>query len=67
MFATRIALYTALGLLLGHLGATYDTGEFWAMVGLFWALDRISYIETIEAIQREVEELKKKRKENTND
>jgi hypothetical protein len=38
----RIALYTALGLVLSALGAGFNTWGFWCVVGLFWASETLT-------------------------
>lgn len=38
----RIALYATLGMLLNALGHTWDSWEFWCVLGLFWACDLIA-------------------------
>mgnify|MGYP003661268661 CR=1 FL=1 len=38
----RIALYSTMGLLLQALGHTWDTWQFWSMLSLFWASERLT-------------------------
>jgi hypothetical protein len=38
---TRLALYTTLGLVCWALGHEWTTPEFWCILGLFWAADRL--------------------------
>ena len=54
---TRLALYTALGLVLNAMGATLDTWQFWSVVGLFWASEHLTRQELWEQIQRQVKQL----------
>ena len=54
---TRLALYTALGLVLSAMGATLDTWQFWSVVGLFWASEHLTRQELWEQIQRQVKQL----------
>lgn len=54
---TRLALYTALGLVLSAMGATLDTWQFWSVVGLFWASEHMTRQELWEQIQRQVKQL----------
>jgi hypothetical protein len=60
---TRLALYTALGLVLSALGATLDTWQFWSVVALFWASEHVTRIEVIEQIAAEVAALQQKNKD----
>jgi hypothetical protein len=60
---TRLALYTALGLVLSALGATLDTWQFWSVVALFWASEHVTRIEVIEQIAEEVAALQQKNKD----
>lgn len=60
---TRLALYSVLGLLLNAMGSTWDTWQFWCMVGLFWAAERLSYQDTLDMIQEEVDRIREERKE----
>jgi hypothetical protein len=60
---TRLALYTALGLVLSALGATLDTWQFWSVVALFWASEHVTRIEVIEQIAAEVAALQHKNKD----
>jgi hypothetical protein len=39
---THLVLYATLGTLLSVLGHEWDTWQFWSMLGLFWASDRLS-------------------------
>jgi hypothetical protein len=45
----RIALYTALGLVLSALGADFTHWGFWCVVGLFWASETLTRREGYEA------------------
>jgi hypothetical protein len=71
----RIALYTALGLVLSALGADFTHWGFWCVVGLFWASETLTRregyeagmvfmatlsIEQLEKIKREIEKLEAK-------
>ena len=42
---TRLAIVLSLGLLMVHLGWLWDTLEFWAATLLFFAQDRLSYMD----------------------
>lgn len=63
---TRIALYATLGYTLDALEQPWNTWGFWAILGLFWASEHMTRIETIDSIWAEVEAMRK-RKENSND
>jgi hypothetical protein len=63
----RITLYTALGLTLNALGAEFNTWGFWCVVGLFWASEHLTRIETVEAIAQDVARIRQQRKDNNND
>ncbi len=39
---TRLVLYATLGMLCSALGHQWDSWEFWCLLGLFWAADRLS-------------------------
>jgi hypothetical protein len=71
----RIALYTALGLVLSALGADFTHWGFWCVVGLFWASETLTRregyeagmvfmaelsLEQLEKIKREIEKLEAK-------
>jgi hypothetical protein len=45
----RIALYTALGLVLSALGADFTHWGFWCILALFWAAETITRREGYEA------------------
>ena len=60
---TRLALYTALGLVLSAVDATLDTWQFWSVVALFWASEHLTRQELWEQINKEVARL---RAENNN-
>ena len=60
MFAARTVLWLALGLLIAGMGYTYTTLEFWAVLGIVYALERIVWIEFSEALTYHVNEQKKK-------
>jgi hypothetical protein len=42
MILQRIALYTALGLVLSALGAGFNTWGFWCILALFWAAETMT-------------------------
>ena len=48
---TRLALYTALGLTLNALEQSVASVGFWCVVGLFWAAEHLTRVETIETIE----------------
>jgi len=56
---TRLALYTALGLVLSAMDATFNTWQFWSVVGLFWASEHLTRQEVWEHIQQEVDRIRK--------
>jgi hypothetical protein len=60
---TRLALYTALGLVLSAVGATLDTWQFWSVVALFWASEHLTRQELWDQITEEVARM---RAENNN-
>lgn len=62
---TRLALYTALGLVLSAMGATLDTWQFWSVVGLFWASEHLTRQELWEQIQRQVKQLQAENNKDT--
>lgn len=45
----RIALYTALGLVLSALGADFTHWGFWSVIALFWASETLTRREGYEA------------------
>lgn len=45
----RIVLYATLGYLLDALGHSWDTWQWWCLLGLFWAVDILSRREGYEA------------------
>ena len=51
----RIALYTTLGYLIDGMGAHWDTWQFWCILGLFWASETLTRIETVERIEQELQ------------
>ena len=55
---TRLALYTALGLVLNAMGATLSTWQFWSVVGLFWASEHLTRQELWDQITEEVARLR---------
>ena len=58
----RIALYSTLGYLLDQgLGCQWNTWQFWSVLGLFWAAETLTRVETLEQIQQELERLKRSR------
>lgn len=63
----RIALYIALGYLLDALGVDFTHWGFWCVLGLFWASETLTRIETVESIAEEVARIRQQRKDNTND
>lgn len=54
---TRIALYATLGYLLDYLGHPWDSWQFWAVLGLFWAAERVVHLEINAEINRILKEL----------
>ena len=65
---TRLALYAALGLVLSTgLECHIDQWQFWAVVGLFWASESLTRMETYNSIEEEVERLRAERKEKNRD
>ena len=40
---TRLVLYATLGLLCATFGFAWDTWQFWSILGLFWASDRLAH------------------------
>lgn len=40
---TRLVLYATLGTLCSVLGFTWDSWQFWSLLGLFWAADRLAH------------------------
>ncbi len=66
---TRIVLYATLGTLLDALGHSWDTWQFWCVLGLFWAEQQLTRLELVESISKEVKRLKAehKDKEQNND
>jgi len=60
---TRLALYTALGLVLNAMDATLNTWQFWSVVGLFWASEHLTRQELWDQITEEVARM---RAENNN-
>lgn len=56
---TRLALYTALGLVLSAADATLNTWQFWSVVALFWASEHLTRQELWEQIQQEVDRIRK--------
>ena len=62
---TRIALYATLGCLLDAVGLEFSTVGFWCVLGLFWAVEHLARVETVEQIWEEVEALRN-RKDNGN-
>lgn len=68
MMLQRIALYSTLGWLLSVLGLTFNSWEFWCVLGLFWAAETVTRIELIEQLQQELERMRAQaKKEQTND
>jgi hypothetical protein len=61
---TRIALYTVLGYTLDALGAHWDTWGFWCILGLFWASEHMTRIETVDRIWEEVEAVRRAKGKN---
>ena len=61
---TRIALYTALGYVIDTLGAHWDTWGFWCVLGLFWAAEQHTRLELIEQLNAELQELRRRNKNN---
>ena len=57
---TRIALYATLGYTLDALGHDFTHWGFWAVLGLFWASEHLTRIETVDHIWNEVQELRRK-------
>lgn len=55
---TRLALYTALGLVLSAMDAQWDTWQFWAVIGLFWAAEHHTRQQLLEALEEEVQRLR---------
>lgn len=45
---TRLVLYATLGVLASALGFTWDSWQFWSLLGLFWASDRLATQEGIQ-------------------
>ena len=62
----RIALYTTLGYLIDGMGAHWDTWQFWCILGLFWAAETLTRVETVERVEEELRaqvELLRRKKE----
>ncbi len=56
----RLALYSTLGWLLFALGQTWNTWGFWCVLGLFWAAEHVTRMETLSMVQAELAALKKR-------
>jgi hypothetical protein len=41
----RLVLYSTLGVLANALGHTWDSWQFWCLLGLFWAADQLARTE----------------------
>ena len=50
----RIALYTALGLVLNAVAILPDSWGFWSIVALFWASEHMTRTQLIEQLQQEL-------------
>jgi hypothetical protein len=59
MSLARLVLYATLGTLLGVLGHTWDTVEFWLIMALFLVVERITHIELIDQLNEELEEMRR--------
>ena len=55
----RLALYTALGLLLSAVQIQFDHWAFWCVVGLFWASEHLTRMETLQQVEDYVNTVKK--------
>ncbi len=60
----RLALYTALGLVLNQLEADFTHWAFWAVVGLFWATEQLSRAELIEQLNTELQRMRAQHNNN---
>ena len=56
---TRLALYTALGLVLATQDWTVSTWQFWSVVALFWASEYLARLETRDQLVAELARLQK--------
>ena len=61
---TRLALYCTLGLFLNAIGQDVTTAGFWCVVGLFWAAEHLTRIDTVNDIHEEVERIRQQRKDD---
>ena len=64
MELARWVLWAALGLLIANTGYTYRTVEFWAVLGIVYALERIVWIQFSEALTDHI--IKQRSKHNDN-
>jgi hypothetical protein len=64
MIIARLVLWAALGLLIAQVGYTYRTLEFWAVLAIVYALERIVWIEFSEALTLHIIEHKRKHNDN---
>ena len=67
MFIARMVCWSLLGLVLAGLGATWDTWQFWTVLGLVWALEQIQYIDFVNALEQTIEDLRAQHKGQHND
>jgi hypothetical protein len=50
----RIALYSALGLVLSAVDLLFNTWGFWCIVALFWASEHMTRTQLIEQLEQEL-------------
>jgi hypothetical protein len=60
MWLARLALWTSLGWLIAGYGITYQTIEFWAVLGGVYALEQIVWIQFADTLRTHYNELKRK-------
>ena len=56
---TRLALYTALGLVLATQDWPWTSWQFWSVLALFWASEHLTRLETRDQLVAELARLQK--------
>ena len=59
----RIALYATLGYLLDALGQGANTLGFWCVLGLFFASETLTRVETLHQVQEHIDMMRKKQQQ----
>lgn len=61
----RLALYSTLGWLMLALGQQWDSWGFWCILGLFWASEHLTRMETMAAVAQQIQNMREQMKRVT--